>query len=117
MNEEKKEILLNQFYEDVSLCKDYLKTLRHEILNQDISNYPIFVATEVPVDIGRLVISKKELDIQWSFYASHLEDFVNKGIVELEKVEEFKKLYKANDSQLCFFLIMGGDFSFVFLPQ
>ena len=117
MNEEKKEALLNQFYEDVSLCKDYLKTLRHEILNQDISNYPIFVATEVPVDIGRLVISKKELDIQWSFYASHLEDFVNKGIVELEKVEDFKKLYKANDNQLCFFLIMDGNFSFIFLPQ
>lgn len=116
MNEEKKEGLLNQFHEDVSLCKDYLKTLRHEIINQEISNYPIFVATEVPIDLGRIVINKKELDIQWSFYASHLEDFVNKGIIELEKVEEFKKLYKVNDDQLCFFLVIESDFSFIFLP-
>lgn len=116
MTEEQKEQLLLQLHEDVSLCKDYLATLRHEIVNQDISNYPIFIATQEKAGIGKLVINKNELDIQWSFYASHLEDFVNKKIIELDKVDAFIELYKENIGCLSLFVIMGDDFSFIFLP-
>jgi hypothetical protein len=116
MTEEGKEELLLQLYEDVSLCKDYLKTLAHEIVTLGISNYPIFVATQENIAIGKLVVNKKELDIQWSFYASHLEDFVIKKIIEMDKVDEFRKLYKENAGQLCLFVVMGEEFNFIFLP-
>jgi hypothetical protein len=116
MTEERKEELLLQLYEDVALCKDYLKTLSHEITTLEISNYPIFVAAQQPVSLGKLVVSKKELDIQWSFYASHLEDFVVKGIIEQDKVDEFRKLYKENAGQLCLFVLLEEEFNFIFLP-
>lgn len=116
MTEEEKESLLLEFHEDVSLCKDYLASLRHEIVNQDISKYPIFVATQEISGIGRLVVSKKELDIRWSFYASHLEEFAAKKIIEMNKIDDFINLYKENTGSLCLFVIMDNDFSFIFLP-
>ena len=117
MDLEKKEKVLGRLHEDVNLCKDYLNTVHAEVVKNGISNYPIFVASQVPVELGKLIIDKKELDIEWSFYASHLEEFAIKEIVKEDKVPEFTKLYKERKDEFCMFVFLEDEFNFVFLPK
>ncbi len=88
------------------------------IVVEEVSSYPIFVLyKEEEVALG---ISLKEYEgvaMDWGINASTLEEFVAKQIIQNEKVEEFKKIYKPADSQLCLFLITKDGATFVFLPR
>lgn len=49
----------------------------------DVTKYPIFVAIrgENDVDLGLPIVNRADFDISWNFNASHLEEFVSKGVV------------------------------------
>ena len=110
--------LLKILEEDTTLCKDYLQQIAVEILDNDISKYPIFTATLLDsLEIGKRIIDKEEYDIEWSYYASHLEDFVNRGIISMDKTDAFREAYKDPRQFICLFVVFDeNDMSFVFLP-
>lgn len=111
------EILLS-LQTDLEICRDYIRQVSLGMLKGSISNYPIFVAlrTEQDVDLGLPIVIRQELDLQWSFNASHLEEFVSKGIVTHEKTQDFIKNYKNPEEFLCVFVAEDGAMSFIFLP-
>lgn len=103
--------------EDFGLCRDYLRQVAIEVLDQGISNYPIFIASTQPVGLGRTIIDRDELDITWSFAASHLEDFVHRGLIDRSKVDDFRNTYKDPRRFACVFTILSEtDINFVFIP-
>jgi hypothetical protein len=102
--------------EDVIACMDYLRQVSGGMVKGNISNYPIFVAHRNELDLGIPITNRLEMDMSWSFSASHLEDFVNKGIIHINKVEVFKGAFKDPGKYLCLF-VADDDFSnFVFMP-
>lgn len=108
---------LMQLREDFTLCRDYLRQVAIEVLDQGISNYPIFIASTQPIGLGRTLIDRDELDITWSFAASHLEDFVHRGLVDRSKVDHFRNTYKDPRRFACLFTVLDEkDISFVFIP-
>ena len=111
------EILLS-LQADLEICRDYIRQVSLGMLKGNISNYPIFVAlrSEQDMDLGLSIINREELDIQWSFNASHLEEFVSKNIITKEKSSEFIKNYKNPEEFLCVFIAEEGAMSIVFLP-
>jgi hypothetical protein len=110
------EELLKQLSEDLSVCKEYLRQVSNAIRKGDVSKYPIFIAHREEIDLGVPIIHRSEMDLFWSFSASHLEDFVNKKIVLLEKVEDFKKAYRDPSAFMCIFMIDNDEGCFIFLP-
>ena len=109
--------LLASLKDDFQLCKDYLQQLSEEVTSQGISNYPIYIATKLEAAPGRLIIDKRELEISWSFYASHLEHFVNEGIIDKDKVDAFRQAYKDPSRFACIFAILNEqDMNFIFIP-
>ncbi|MCB0642995.1 MAG: hypothetical protein KDC44_15205, partial [Phaeodactylibacter sp.] len=59
------------------------------VIDQDVSEYPIFVVHQQQVDIGIPIIDREKVKGNWSVNVSTLEEFVTKQIIEEEKVEEF----------------------------
>jgi hypothetical protein len=87
------------------------------IITQDVSTYPIFVIHQHTVDIGLQLIEKSDEGSNWSVNATTLEELATKKIVEMSKVEDFKKVYKDPQEQLCLFVLSDLGANFIFIPR
>lgn len=114
MTDEQRDETLSNLHNDLEQKKHILTAIKEEVISQDISNYPIFIASTEYLELGKLVIDKQQ-DGNWNFFASHLEEFAHKGIVAMDKVDNFRALYKEHADQLCIFVIDNDMGDFVFL--
>lgn len=112
------EELYNSLHDDLEICRDYIHQIAMGMIKGNVSKYPIFIAMQgdIDVDLGLPIISRNDLDISWSFGASHLEDFVNKGIISAPKSSDFIKAYKNPLEFMCVFVLQNEQGSFVFMP-
>jgi len=100
--------------------KPYIKMMGQaadSIINQDISSYPIFVLHQTQVPFGLPLVEREKLGGKWSVHASTLEEFVTKQLIEQQKTEEFKTIYKDPKKYLCLFVIQAEGANFIFLPR
>lgn len=105
-----------------TITSDFVKvseTLReasYQVRKRGISEYPIFPIAKVETAIGSLLIGKEEAEINWNYNISLLEEFVQRQLVEEDKVEDFKAAYKDPDEFCCLFVIDMEFTNFVFIP-
>ena len=87
------------------------------IMDQDVSSYPIFVVHQMEsVDIGIPILSHEAKDgPAWSVHASTLEELATKKVVEMDKVDAFRRVYKDPKENLCLFVLsdLGANFMFI----
>jgi hypothetical protein len=95
---------------------DSIKEVAVEIIVEGISSYPIFIAHQHEVNIGEIILNKKELDTEWTVQASTLEEFVQKGIIHPDKKEQFLKSYKKPENFMCVFVVVPEGANFVYYP-
>ncbi len=108
--------LLEELDEQLRDYKHSLRLLSMNMIDEGISNYPIYVLHENDIDLGKLLLPEDETFLGYSVNASHLEDFVHKGIVSMDAVEKFKKVYKDPKEFLCLFYSLEENPRFVFIP-
>lgn len=114
MNPEQPYIQLQQ---DV---KKYLRMLgkaADSILEQEISKYPIFVVHRYDLELGIPLVVHGETEPKWSIHVTTLEELVTKRLVQEDKVENFREVYKDPTEFLCLFAWNEASASFVFLPR
>ena len=92
------------------------KQAADKIREEDISNYPVFVAHQDQIEIGIPLLKRDEAGTLWSINASTLEEFYTKKLILDEKLEDFKKLYKNHQDDICFFVISELGAQYVFIP-
>jgi hypothetical protein len=87
------------------------------ILDQDVSSYPIFIVHQMDaVDIGIALLSHEAEDgPAWSVHASTLEELATKKVIEMNKVDNFREVYKDPRENLCHFVLsdLGANFMFI----
>ncbi len=112
------EELYNSLHSDLEICRDYIKQISKGMIKGGVSKYPIFVAMrgEMDLDIGLPIVNRADFDISWNLNASHLEDFVNHGVVKQDNVKNFVESYKNPDDYMCVFVAEENAMSFVFMP-
>lgn len=111
------EELLKTLNEDLALNKYFLKKIANAIMEEEVSKYPIFVASrDQELAIGKLIVNKNENDMNWHINASHLEEFVNLNIINQEMVNQFKEVFKNPEEFMCLFVIYNEEGNFVFKP-
>ena len=116
MHPDDKEVILQEIYSDLYYTKNFILKVLNEIKDNKVSNYPIVVLSEKEIDLGIKIVDKNDFKLHWNFYISHLEEFVNKGIVLKEKVKDFTKVYKEHPNHLCLFVTFDeteADFIYV----
>ncbi|SMO59272.1 hypothetical protein [Solitalea koreensis] len=101
---------------DLKIYREPIREVAEEILREQFSRYPIFVAHQHEVKLGELILDKSELKTNWSIQASTLEEFVEKGIIQRERQELFENNYKDPKQFMCLFVVVPEGANFVFYP-
>lgn len=105
---------LGTITQDFVRIADTLKEASYQIRVREISEYPIFPISRVEIPIGKLLIGNAELNVEWNYYISFLDEFVQRRL--LDKVDEFKQAYK-NPEEFCCLFVVDQDFTnFIFIP-
>lgn len=107
---------LGTISQDFIKVADHIKEASYQIRKQGFSEFPIFVVSNVEIPLGQLLYKKEEVGTDWNYFVTYLDEFVQRNIIEKEKIEEFKKNYKNPDEFCCLFVIDADFTKFVFMP-
>ena len=107
---------LGTISKDFIKIADTLKEASYQIIKQGFSDYPIFPISKYDLKVGQLLIAKSEAEIQWNYYATYLQEFVERKYIKEEKVEQFKEIYKDAEEFCCLFVVDDEFTNFVFMP-
>lgn len=106
-----------QLEEDLRRYRKALNNALEIMLDQEISNYPIFILHQQELAMGVNFIEAGENTGIWSVNASSLEEFALKELIEPDKVEEFQKNYKEHPDNFCLFVLSELGAQFIFYPR
>jgi len=93
---------------------DHLKEASYQIRKRGFSDFPIFAISKETIPIGQLLIANTDLDISWNYYASYLDEFVQRKLIEREN--EFRNRYKDPEEFCCLFVVDAEFTNFIFVP-
>ena len=110
--------------EDFILLKDQLKLYvplmekaADIVIDENVSNYPIMVVHKQEIEVGIPLELQFALPGGWQLHVSTLEEFVSKKLIENNKVDEFRNLYKQHENHVCLFVISQLGAQFVFFDK
>lgn len=109
-------LVLESLRNDIAQVGETLKMLAEEILSEEISEYPIFIATHTPIQLGKPIPEIDHLALNWFFSVSVLEEFVKKGLVPQDKIDAFRRTYDNPFKKACVFVVEEERARFVFVP-
>jgi hypothetical protein len=101
---------------DFVKVSDTLKEASYQVRKREISQFPIFPVCKTEQPIGQLIIAMHQAETDWNYYASFMDEFVQRGIIDNEKQDDFKQAYKDADEFCCLFVIDKEFTNFVFIP-
>ncbi|MCP9234413.1 hypothetical protein [Lewinella sp. JB7] len=108
-----------QLQTDIKSYHQPLRQAAETVIDEKVSNYPVFVAyagddTESVPGIHLMEVPTPR-DLVWTVNVTTLEELVAKRVVTQEKIDPFRKVYRENADSFCFLIIdeAGGRFGFV----
>lgn len=107
---------LGQISTDFALVSDLLKEAAYQIRKRGFSEYPIFAVSRRELPLGTLLLGKYEQDNQWNYYASFVDEFVQRNIIGETAIELFKESYRNSEEYACLFVVDGEFTKFIFIP-
>lgn len=100
---------------DFARVSDTLKEASYQIRKSGFE-CPIFPISAEDQPIGQVLIQNSDVGTKWNYYASFLDEFVQRELVAKEKEEDFRNTYKDPDEFCCLFVIDKDFTRFVFIP-
>lgn len=113
MDEQKLKLLKHEIRPYLAM----LKKARATIIDQHVSDYPIFVFHQQHVEIGIPLVRRNEVKGNWSVNASTLEEFVTKQLIAQENIEHVKKSFRDPALTFCLFVLSELGAQFIFMPE
>jgi len=107
---------LGTISQDFVKVSDTIKEASYQIRTRGYSEFPIFPICKDDQPIGQLLINQEQLNTAWNYYASFLDEFVQRKLIDADKVEDFQSTYKQPDEFCCLFVIDKELTGFVFIP-
>ena len=101
---------------DFVKVSDQIREASYQIRKRGFSDFPIFPVSKADLPFGQLLFGRKEMDLEWNYYASYLKEFVEARIIDKSREEEFMKVYKDPDEFCCLFVVDRELTSFVYVP-
>ncbi|MBK8954006.1 MAG: hypothetical protein IPM34_00410 [Saprospiraceae bacterium] len=100
--------------------KRYRKALNHALeimLDQELTNYPIFILHQQELEMGVMLIEAGPDSGLWSVHASSLEEFSVKNIILEDKIADFQKVFNEHQGHFCLFVLSELGAQFIFYPR
>ena len=99
------------------MVADTLKEAAYQIKKRGFSEFPIFVCSQRPIEIGQMLIGVGELNgNKWNYHASMMEEFVQRKLIAEENVELFVQNFKDIEEYACLFVVDGQFTNFIYIP-
>ena len=105
---------LGQISSDFVKVAETLKEASYAIRKRGFSEHPIFPVCQVDQPIGSLLLEKGQAENAWQYYASFMEEFEQRGLIE--KKEPFQQSYKTPDEFCCLFIVDPEFTNFLYIP-
>ncbi|MFK7971056.1 MAG: hypothetical protein AB8F95_11845 [Bacteroidia bacterium] len=112
----KLEDIVESLKNDLDQVGETLHKLAQVVIKEEISDFPVFVAAQQIVDIGKPVFDLDDVQINWFFSISTMEEFLQKGIIKSENLNRFRRTYNDPSEQACIFVVTEDDARIVFVP-
>jgi len=106
---------LGTISQDFIKVADTLRESSYQIRKAGFT-FPIFAICKETIPIGRILFERHILHLDWNYYASFLNEFIQRELVGKDKEEEFKRAYKDPDEFCCLFVVDKEFTNFVFIP-
>ncbi|HEY9005946.1 MAG TPA: hypothetical protein VIM75_07425 [Ohtaekwangia sp.] len=106
---------LGTISQDFVRVSDALKEASYQIRKAGFE-YPIFPICKEAQPIGQLLFDQIQNGTDWNYFASFLDEFLQRGIIEKDKLEDFKSAYKDPDEFCCLFVVDKEFTNFLFIP-
>ncbi len=87
------------------------------IIDENVSRYPVFAVHQLELELGIPLVIKTEDGPKWSIQASTLEEMVGKKLIQSEKVDDFRRVYRDPADFLCLFTLSDQGAQFIFMPR
>ncbi|WP_020532717.1 hypothetical protein [Flexithrix dorotheae] len=107
---------LGEITGDFAKVSNTLKEGAYQIKIRKISDYPIFPISKSDLQIGQKLLGKEEVGTDWNFNISYLDEFLQRKLVDAEKLDAFKEAYKDPDEFCCLFVVDKDFVNFIFIP-
>lgn len=102
--------------QDFVKIADNIKEASYQIRKRGFSEYPVFIIAKTEIPIGQLLFKKDEINTIWNYYVTYVDEFVERKIIEKDKLDLFKDAYK-NPEEFCCLFVIDEDFTnFVYIP-
>ncbi len=101
---------------DFAKVSNTLKEASYQVRKRGFSDYPIFPISKTDLPLGQLLLAGHEAEIQWNIYITYLDEFIEREIIDPEKLDIFKENYKDPEEFCCLFVSDGDFTSFVYIP-
>ena len=101
---------------DFAKVSDTLKEASYQIRKRGFSEHPIFPISKTAIPIGQLLLDRPSLSLEWNYYAAYLDEFVQRKLIEADKVDRFKEVYKNPDEFCCLFVVDKEFTNFLYIP-
>ncbi len=110
---------LNDLRETLLPYSNTLAQTVSSVIDQDISNYPVFILhkNDEEIGIGLSVIAGDNNSKGWFVNISTLEELAAKQVIAMEKVTYFTDIYKKNKGTFCCFVWINGNAQVIFIPM
>ena len=102
--------------QDFIKVADNLKEASYQIRKRGFSDFPIFIISESEIPLGQLLYKKTEVGTKWNYFVTYMDEFIERKIIEKDKVDAFKETYKNPDEFCCLFVVDAAFTRFVFIP-
>jgi len=110
------DLIIESLKSDVAQVAQTLQQVAETVIAEGISEYPVFIASQEIVNLGRPVFDQDELPLNWFFSVTILEDFMKREIVLGDKLQQFKRTFGDPKERACIFVVTPEVAQFVFVP-
>lgn len=107
---------LGTISQDFVKVADTIKEASYQIRKRGMSAFPIFPICKEQQSIGQVLIDRNSTQLEWNYYASFMDEFVQRGLIDEDKQETFKASYKDADEFCCLFVVDKEFTNFVYIP-
>jgi hypothetical protein len=107
---------LGTITKDFIKISEVLKEASYQVRSRKFSDYPIFPISKKAQPIGQLLLGKEDKKLDWNYYITYVDEFIQRKLIAEELLEDFVAAYKDPDEFCCLFVMDGEFTSFVYVP-
>ena len=109
--------LLGFISSDFVKVADQIREASYQIRKRGFSPYPVFPMSRQEIPIGKLLIPAGEIDgNNWYYYATYVGEFLQRKLIEEDRLSTFIDAYKDPDEFCCLFVVEPDFTNFLYIP-